>query len=44
VEYLLLHIDELPPDHRELLRSIRGDFETVYEKENVLLLRRRSVG
>jgi uncharacterized membrane protein len=44
VEYLLLHIDELPPDHRELLRSIRGDFETVYEKENVLLLRRRSIG
>jgi hypothetical protein len=43
VEYLLLHIDELPPDHRALLRSIRGDFETVYEKPNVLLLRRRSV-
>lgn len=44
VEYLLLHIDELPPEHRALLRSIRGDFETVYEKPNVLLLRRSSVG
>ncbi|HEY7530972.1 MAG TPA: DUF2079 domain-containing protein [Gemmatimonadota bacterium] len=41
VEYVLLHIDELPPDHRRLLSSIRWDFESVYEAENVLLLRRR---
>ncbi|HDY74217.1 MAG TPA: DUF2079 domain-containing protein [Euryarchaeota archaeon] len=42
VEYLLINMEPLPEEHRQIVRSLLelGLFETVYEKNEILLLKK----